>query len=67
MYTHTHTHTQAVEKVGWTPDGQVLTVATTAGQLFSFLSALPMVFDFYGTKVLGCGHLGMCMTFMYIG
>ena len=42
---------QLVERVGWTKDGQVLTVATSSGQLVSYLSALPVVFYYHGTKV----------------
>jgi hypothetical protein len=30
----------------------VLTVATTSGQLLSFLAALPVVFDYHGSKVM---------------
>lgn len=41
-----------VDKVGWTRDGQVLTVATEKGQLLSFLAALPLVYDSCGTKAL---------------
>ena len=40
-----------IEKVGWTKDGQVLTVGTTNGQILSYLAALPVVSDFYGTQV----------------
>lgn len=43
---------QAVEKVGWTRDGQVLTVGTHNGYLHSFLASLPMVYDYNGTRVL---------------
>lgn len=50
---------QTVYKVGWTKDGQVLTVATTNGQLLTFLAALPVVFDFHLTKVsFGEGLVG---------
>lgn len=31
---------------------QVLTVATNTGQLFSYLAALPVVFDYHNTKVI---------------
>ncbi len=30
----------------------MLTVATTAGQLYSYLAALPIIFDFHMTKVI---------------
>ncbi|KXZ49298.1 hypothetical protein GPECTOR_22g892 [Gonium pectorale] len=43
---------QSVEKVGWTRDGQVLTVGTHNGYLHSFLASLPMVYDFHGQRVL---------------
>ncbi|PNW73788.1 hypothetical protein CHLRE_13g572700v5 [Chlamydomonas reinhardtii] len=43
---------QAIEKVGWTKDGQVLTVGTHNGYMHSFLASLPMVYDFHGTRVL---------------
>ncbi|GAX77949.1 hypothetical protein CEUSTIGMA_g5391.t1 [Chlamydomonas eustigma] len=41
-----------VTKVGWTRDGQILTVGTSNGQLRSYLAALPVISDFYGTQVL---------------
>ncbi|KAG1674427.1 hypothetical protein FOA52_012954 [Chlamydomonas sp. UWO 241] len=41
-----------VEQVGWSRDGQILTVSTMTGQLFSFLAALPVVFDSHATKVM---------------
>lgn len=41
-----------VEQVGWSRDGQILTVATQSGQLLSFLAALPVVFDSHASKVL---------------
>ena len=43
----------ACMQVGWTKDGQVLTVGTTNGMLVSYLAALPVVSDFYGTQVRG--------------
>ncbi|GLC35581.1 hypothetical protein PLESTB_000191100 [Pleodorina starrii] len=43
---------QSVEKVGWTRDGQVLTVGTHNGYLHTFLASLPMVYDYHGTRVL---------------
>jgi WD repeat-containing protein 19 len=49
-----------IEKVGWTKDGQVLTVGTTNGQILSYLAALPVVSDFYGTQVqisINCSSL----------
>lgn len=41
-----------VEQVGWTKDGQVLTLSTSNGRLISLLAALPVVFDFNRTKVV---------------
>lgn len=43
---------EQVEKLGWTKDGQVLTVATQNGYLHAFLAALPVVFDVHGTRVM---------------
>ncbi|MEW5304579.1 MAG: hypothetical protein WDW36_007181 [Sanguina aurantia] len=43
---------QLVEKVGWTKDGQVLTVGCQNGYLYSYLAALPTVYDFCGSKVI---------------
>jgi len=41
-----------IEQVGWSRDGQILTVSTTTGQLVSFLAALPVVFDSHHTRVM---------------
>mmetsp|Transcript_36982 Transcript_36982/g.82211 ORF Transcript_36982/g.82211 Transcript_36982/m.82211 type:complete len:1366 (+) Transcript_36982:300-4397(+) len=41
-----------LDRVGWTRDGQVLTISTTTGQVYSYLAALPVVFDYYQTKVI---------------
>jgi len=43
---------QIVQQVGWTQDGQVLTVALTNGLIMSFLSTLPVVFDYQSSKVI---------------
>ncbi|GFH09592.1 WD_REPEATS_REGION domain-containing protein, partial [Haematococcus lacustris] len=43
---------QAVERVGWTRDGQVLTLSTASGQLLSYLAALPVVYSHHATKVM---------------
>ncbi|MEW5318051.1 MAG: hypothetical protein WDW38_009304 [Sanguina aurantia] len=43
---------QLVEKVGWTKDGQVLTVGCQNGYLYSYLAALPTVYDYCGAKVI---------------
>jgi hypothetical protein len=50
---------QTVEKVGWTRDGQVLTVSTANGQLMSFLAALPVIYDHNGTKVSETSQAGI--------
>lgn len=42
---------QIVEQVGWTHDGQVLSVSTTSGEIYSYLSTLPIVSDFYSSQV----------------
>lgn len=41
-----------VDRLGWTRDGQVLSVSSERGQLHSFLAALPVVSDTNGSKVL---------------
>eukprot|EP00798_Chlamydomonas_sp_ICE-L_P012670 gene12669-15902_t len=43
---------ERVDKVGWSKDGQVLTVSTTSGMLYSYLAALPSIFDVHMTKVM---------------
>ncbi|KAF5840991.1 hypothetical protein DUNSADRAFT_14848 [Dunaliella salina] len=43
---------QIVQQVGWTQDGQVLTVSLTNGLVLSFLSTLPVVFDYQSSKVI---------------
>lgn len=49
---------QVVSQVGWTHDGQVLTISTMDGEISSYLAVLPMVFDYQGTRVCGWGMGG---------
>jgi len=52
--------TQIVEQVGWTHDGQVLTISTTSGEVLSYLSTLPVVFDYHSSQVRE-GHVCVCV------
>lgn len=42
---------QLVDSLGWSRDGQVLTVSTNGGQLVSYLAALPTVFCAHGGRL----------------
>ena len=40
-----------VTNVAWTSDGQILTVGTMTGRVYSFVAAMPMVHDSYGSRM----------------
>lgn len=42
----------SVEQVGWTKDGQILTVSTTMGHLKTYLANLSVVYDSFDTQVM---------------
>ncbi|KAK9830069.1 hypothetical protein WJX72_009571 [[Myrmecia] bisecta] len=42
---------QFICSLGWTQDGQLLTVATLDGQLYTYLASLPVVSGAWGTRV----------------
>ena len=44
----------ASDKLAWTSDGQILTVGTNAGYVYSFLTKLPVTHSAYGTKIVVC-------------
>lgn len=41
----------AISGLSWCPDGQILTVATSAGDVFNFLARMPRVHASYGPRV----------------
>ena len=42
----------SVEQVGWTKDGQILTISTTMGHLKTYLANLSVVYDSFDTQVM---------------
>lgn len=40
------------EKIGWTQDGQILTVSTKDGHLFSYLTSIPLMNDAMDSRVV---------------
>ncbi|CAE7550248.1 Wdr19, partial [Symbiodinium sp. KB8] len=40
-----------IESLAWTPDGQMLSVATGGGYLYTFLATMPSVYDHYESRV----------------
>jgi WD repeat-containing protein 19 len=42
----------SLNEMQWTPDGQILTVASTNGNVYNFLTSIPMLYSAHETKVL---------------
>lgn len=43
---------ESISGLAWCPDGQILTVSTTAGDVFNFLAHLPMVHASFGSRIV---------------
>ena len=42
----------SLERVAWTEDGQILTVSSVNGSIYSFLTMIPVLHDSYETRVV---------------
>jgi WD repeat-containing protein 19 len=51
MYIHVIMFAGQLDKLKWTDDGQLLSISTTNGGLFTYLAKLPQLGDSYATRL----------------